>query len=88
LTEVESCAIFELINDIGISKKCPGLSRGDQARLARARGEAALPIEPSRGDVSPLEYLVNKGVKHERGFLLWRRKKHAKGTSGASGTFG
>jgi len=31
--------------------------RGEQARLARAERESALPIEPSRGDISLLEYL-------------------------------
>jgi len=36
---------------------CP--SRGEQARLARADRESALPIGPLRGDVSPLNMFLN-----------------------------
>ena len=32
--------------------------RGEQARLARAKRESALPIGPLRGDISPLKYFT------------------------------
>ena len=32
--------------------------KGEQARLARAKRESALPIGPLRGDISPLKYLI------------------------------
>jgi len=41
-------------------KKSFGLNRGEQARLARAKQESALPIGPLRGDVSPLNMFTGE----------------------------
>ncbi len=42
-----------------------GLNRGEQARLARAKRESALPIGPLRGDVSPLNMFMDSPGKEE-----------------------